>query len=55
MEEGNVMDVQLKLEHATHTTAQEIVNGVHIQNGVSVLTHAMEVLKTEQEYCSKPH
>jgi len=40
-----VMDVQLKPEHATPTTVQEIVNGDHIQNGVTALRHAMEALK----------
>jgi len=53
--EDNVMDVQLKPEHATPTTAQGIVNGDHTQNGVSALHHAMEALKIGLEYYNKLH
>lgn len=51
----NVTDVQPKLELATPTIAQETVNGHPIQSGASALSHVMEEIKTEHEYCNKAH
>lgn len=54
-EDYNVTDVQLKLELATLTIAQETVNGHLIQSGAGALSHVMEEIKTEHEYCNKVH
>lgn len=55
MGDWNVMDVQLRIELATHTIVNKTANGHRTLHGVSALSHATEDLKTEPGCYNNKH